>query len=63
MIEHPVPALQVNTPRPYWRKLLEARLPQMGACKGRAEPVAQPATSLEAVGFCIGEKKRKEVTF
>jgi hypothetical protein len=22
MIEHPVPALQVNAPRPYWRSLL-----------------------------------------
>jgi hypothetical protein len=24
MIEHPVPALQLNTPRPYWRGLLDS---------------------------------------
>ena len=29
MIEHPVPALQVNAPRPYWHGLLVGQLPKI----------------------------------
>jgi ATP/maltotriose-dependent transcriptional regulator MalT len=35
MIEHPVPALQVNTPRPYWRGLLVGTLINELAGAGR----------------------------